>query len=529
MSLSSFRQFDRFLLPVSAMPICVLGVMLSVSSVAAQPGSGGLRVIEPTLPQTNSFWGTALLAGQRITGVQNDDLYVGAPSYDTNTNENAGMWRRWVFGSRQAIPSTVFFGSAADWNAGATLALAVSSDGDGRLLSGEPGAPVGGVAGSGRVAVLGKDAPLFGPNIGQNTPLPLDPPEIDDHFGWALAVGDFDDDGYEDFAASAPFDDRIYNAMEPPVKGRGVVHVYYGGANDTDFTSGHTLLSPSTIQQFSLFGFALASGDFNGDGYDDLAVGEPQAKVNGTQTGAVQVFYGSSTGLQSTPQTLVPDQFNLPATTGLSFGYALAAGDFDRTFFCALGPCQDDLAIGAPGYVEPSSRGVIDGSEEGALVVSNGSPTGLTPSVDSPIRQDDLVADAVSSVEGNERFGGHLWAGRFDGRIGDDLAVGVPFDRSGIEAEGILHLVYGGDSGLGSHPGHLLSWERITGQPPDSRDHFGGGFAAGDFDADGHTDLAISATWKASGGQLRAGKVAVLFGGCLFCDGFEDGSTSNWQ
>src|SRR3954453_8264842 len=45
------------------------------------------------------------------------------------------------------------------------------------------------------------------------------------------------------------------------------------------------------------FGAAFATGDFNGDGKPDLAVGAPSDPVNGVAAGAVYVFPGSASGL----------------------------------------------------------------------------------------------------------------------------------------------------------------------------------------------------------------------------------------
>ena len=45
-----------------------------------------------------------------------------------------------------------------------------------------------------------------------------------------------------------------------------------------------------------LFGFALAAGDFDGDLFDDLAIGVPGENSG---AGAVNVLYGSSDRLRS--------------------------------------------------------------------------------------------------------------------------------------------------------------------------------------------------------------------------------------
>ncbi len=77
------------------------------------------------------------------------------------------------------------------------------------------------------------------------------------------------------------------------------------------------------------FGFALGSGDFNGDGADDLAIGVVGQQVSGElRAGAVTIIYGSGTGL-----TEVGNQVwhqDSPGIEGIaepfdSFGFALGS------------------------------------------------------------------------------------------------------------------------------------------------------------------------------------------------------------
>src|SRR2546421_648957 len=85
----------------------------------------------------------------------------------------------------------------------------------------------------------------------------------------------------------------------------------------------------------SLEGRTLLSavlGDFNRDGYADLAVGSSGEKVgNAPGAGAVNVLYGSAKGLAAAGNQLWTqgDTGKAASERGDRFGAALGAGDFD--------------------------------------------------------------------------------------------------------------------------------------------------------------------------------------------------------
>ncbi|MEJ2736235.1 MAG: FG-GAP repeat protein, partial [Anaerolineae bacterium] len=190
--------------------------------------------------------------------------------------------------------------------------------------------------------------------------------EFNDRFGWALATGDFDGDGYNDLAVGVP-QEGLDVAMA------GAVNVLYG--RDTGLSAVNSQLwhqeSPGILggaEEYDQFGWALAAGDFDGDGYSDLAVGVPGEKEEGeiSGAGAVNVLYGSAAGLSAIDNQLW-DQDSAgmvdPREQGDGFGIALAAGDWN-------GDGYSDLAVGVSG----EDVGAV--SDAGAVHILYGSGAG---------------------------------------------------------------------------------------------------------------------------------------------------------
>jgi FG-GAP repeat len=310
-------------------------------------------------------------------------------------------------------------------------------------------------------------------------------PEAGDSFGWELAAGDFNDDGFADLAVGAPFE-GVGGAQAA-----GAVSVLYGSPDGLTRTGGQLFTQVGgAVEQGDLFGFALTAGDFDDDGFADLAAGAPFEAVGSAEgAGAVSVLYGSSGGLTRTGGQLFT-QVGGAVEAGDSFGFALAAGDFNNGF--------TDLAAGAPGEAVGSAEGA------GAVSILPGSTGGLTRT------GGQLFTQVAGNPEIGDGFGRALTTGDFDNDGFADLAVGAPFEAVGsASAAGAVSVLYGSAAGLTRTGGQLFTQ---VGGAVEQGDLFGFALTAGDFDNDGFDDLAAGAPWERVGTAGQAGAVSVLYG-----------------
>lgn len=288
------------------------------------------------------------------------------------------------------------------------------------------------------------------------------------------AAGDINGDGFADMIVGSI-------AYSGQAANEGQVRVYLGGVDG--LTLGADALDP-TNQANARFGSSLASaGDFNGDGFSDIAVGADGWDGQFADEGRVYIYLGSAEGL--TLGSFIDPTNQASAGFGSSIS---GAGDVN-------GDGYADLLVGAPAWSDTVvSRGrayVFRGAADGVL-------TETLAFVASPV--DQVGAQFGSSVTG---------AGDVNGDGYSDIVVGVigfdPTDLNVDAGEAILYL--GGLAGLDTEVGGI-------GVP--------GGLAAGaqfgyslayasDVNGDGVSDVIGGAPF-ASGGVATEGKAFGFYG-----------------
>ncbi|CAK6964964.1 integrin alpha-6-like [Scomber scombrus] len=181
------------------------------------------------------------------------------------------------------------------------------------------GAPRGGY--SGQVTFIKAD-PVARRSL--SVELVLSGPGLASSFGYAVAVVDFNGDGWEDLAVGAP----EFFVKDGLVGGAVYIYINNEGKN-WDKIIPIKLLG----HKDSMFGLAVENiGDINQDGYGDIAVGAPY-----DGSGRVYLYYGSLDGINTEPAQVLSSESEKITL----FGYSLSGNlDVDDNQY-------PDLAVGS--------------------------------------------------------------------------------------------------------------------------------------------------------------------------------------
>jgi hypothetical protein len=278
------------------------------------------------------------------------------------------------------------------------------------------------------------------------------------------------------------------------------------------------------------------AGDFNGDGYRDVALGSMGADVGSVQgAGAVVVLYGSSSGLSAAKKTVITqNSAGVPGTaeSGDRFGASLASGDLD-------GDGYADLVVGSPYEAIGDRAGV--GS---ATVLWGGSGglsggAGLPQPADLPegggygaaIATGDFDGDGKTDVTVTGQGRVHLYRGAFT-RTGTPLTH-VDVGELGGAYEAIAGDLDGDRTAERVYPFLVTGDERgqigYFRHDPGNMDHPESDYALvdlpnadgqrgtiGDIDGDGYGDLVLGDPSDPQAdvpGGHKGGQISVWYGG----------------
>ncbi len=287
--------------------------------------------------------------------------------------------------------------------------------------------------------------------------------------GTALAVGNFNNDAYDDLAVGLP------GAEVNGQAAAGAVFVYLGSASGLSAFPFPLTQVPfgGLAEGGDRFGAALATGHLGTDVYGDIAIGSPGEN---SSAGAVFFIFGYPSGV-NTNQTLALDSaaIGLAPQAAAGLGSALAIGNVRRGG-------QAELIIGAP---DTDIGAVLNA---GLVHIIRGNAAGLNLA-------DRLSIDMTATgqpLEANARFGFSFAVGNFDGGLDgvQDVAIGIPGMFGGA---GRVLVATG--SATADPTFSTLLYQTNAAEPggPEAGDDFGWGLAAGDFTGDGIDDLAVGA------------------------------------
>ncbi|MGW2521770.1 FG-GAP-like repeat-containing protein [Streptomyces sp. NPDC001617] len=271
------------------------------------------------------------------------------------------------------------------------------------------------------------------------------------------------------------------------------------------------------------------AGDFNGDGYRDIAISAAGTQVGSAQlAGAVVVLYGSSSGVSAAKRTVITqNSAGVPGTAEEQdqFGTSLAAGDLD-------GDGYSDLVVGAPG------EGIGDRDGVGAATILWGSKSGLSGGAGLPQPSDlaewggfasgvavaDFDGDGKNDVTLTGQNRTRLYKGPFTrtgtpashttiGEVGSTYEVTAGDLNGDGAAERLYPFAVDGDEG-GDISYFTWTGSKYAQKDLPKADGFSGTVA--DFDKDGYGDLVLGDSqdpyeYKASG--HKGGQISVWYGG----------------
>ncbi len=290
------------------------------------------------------------------------------------------------------------------------------------------------------------------------------------YFGVTVSAGDLNGDGYPDVVVGAPY---YYEGASYQLY--GAVYVFWGGPQMDSLYD----LKIVGQQLYAGFGISVsASGDLNGDGFDDLVVGAPYYDYNQMgDIGAIFIFWGGSEIDTLRPLLMIGEGRNN------WFGSSVAIlSDMNGDGF-------DELGVGADRYSSGQDTTIGAG-----YIFFGGSPFDTSRQVKiSGEQPGDRLATSVGS------------AGDVNGDGYNDAIFGAFYaDNDSIIDAGAAYVLFGGST-MDSVPDLILRGE-------EENERFGFTVSGGDFNNDGYSDAVVGAYAHNVGASCCNGGVYIYYG-----------------
>ncbi|WP_201029677.1 Ig-like domain-containing protein [Leptospira alstonii] len=267
--------------------------------------------------------------------------------------------------------------------------------------------------------------------------------------------------------------------------GQGIVYLFYSSG-----TAGITITNATAASRIivgvkaDFFGKTVASGDFNGDGFADIAVGAPN-----TGNGKVYIFHSAGTQGINTSFYGFANTILTGNTASEQFGASLATGDMS-------GDGYTDLVVGAPGYSTAKGRIYVFHSQGGTGIAT------AAVTVNAVLGTCTAGCNYFKvGANNNDQFGFSIAVGNINGGNFDDIAVAAPGNNGGAVANnGRIYIYYGTGANLAG-PNTITNTSAAA---PGASAMLGYAIALGDFNNDGYIDLVAGAPmFNANAGRVE--------------------------
>jgi Ca2+-binding RTX toxin-like protein len=479
-----------------------------VLNIADLNGDNGFRI--NGAPYDSLGWSVS--GAGDVNGDGFDDLFIG--SHNGSGSTLAGL-SYVVFGSAAGFPATLDV-TALDGSNGFKIEGEVRGPGEGVEMSVSDAGDVNGDGIGDIIIGLPHETPagessgssyvVFGSASGFTDVLSLTTLDGTNGFridgvvfrglsGFAVSgAGDVNGDGFDDVMVGALGADPVgYNS--------GSTYVVFGG--NTGFAPSISVASLNGSNGFRIDGFATSqytggavssAGDINGDGFDDMIIGNSRSHFGDT---FIVFGAGSFSSTLSLSSLNGNNGFRVHSAPVDFAGYSVSgAGDVN-------GDGIDDLIIGAT----HKDQGTIYAA--GASYVVFGTTSGFSSVLDVSTL-DGSNGFRINGTAAYDRVGFSVsGAGDINGDGFDDLVVGAPFTNLNGSYSGSTYVVFGAAS-FGATL-ELSSLDGDTGFRLDGDANFFNGFSvsgAGDINGDGFADLVSGAP-----GGNGPGAAFVVLGG----------------